>query len=544
MKQFSWLLLIGICILAGMLRLYGLGANPPALTWDEAAWGYNAYALGIDGRDEFGKFLPYEYLESFGDFKPPVYAYAALIPIKLFGLNEFATRFPSALFGILTVLLSYFLVKRLFYGVKYVELYALFTAFLLAVSPWHIMLSRAAFEANVVTFLLVLGIWLFLKAIQENPWYLVISAISFALSFYTFNTPRIVAPILVLLLGVSFYKELFKVKKQLISAIVVGALLVLPLTPFLLSPQASLRFKEVNIFTDAEVIKRANQEIANDNNAYWSKILHHRKIIYGFEYIRHYLDHFTFEFLFMKGDSNPKFSTRDVGSLYIFEIPFFIAGIIILLKRREGYWWLVPLWMLIAIIPAATARETPHALRIATSLPMFQLFSAIGLTWFVVWLKKYPKAVQGAAFVLLVFMMLFNISYFVHGYYAHYPREYSTEWQYGYKESIQYVASVADDYDEIHITDAMGRPYAYYLFYLKTDPRDFRKEAVVHRDAFGFVSVSSFDKFKFLRIVKPGEKTGKKILYVSTPGEMPKGGNVLREFKSLNGQTQLVAYII
>ena len=96
-------ILIAIIIFAAFLRFYQLGQNPPSLTWDEAAWGYNAYSIGIDGKDEFGRFLPIDYLESFGDFKPPVYAYLDVLPVKFFGLNEFAVRFPSALFGVLTV---------------------------------------------------------------------------------------------------------------------------------------------------------------------------------------------------------------------------------------------------------------------------------------------------------------------------------------------------------------------------------------------------------------------------------------------------------
>ena len=107
------LFLILVLIIAAFLRFFQLGGNPPSLTWDEAAWGYNAYTIGLDGKDEFGKFLPYQYLESFGDFKPPVYAYLDIIPVKIFGLNEFAVRFPSALFGVLTVLVTYFLTKKI-----------------------------------------------------------------------------------------------------------------------------------------------------------------------------------------------------------------------------------------------------------------------------------------------------------------------------------------------------------------------------------------------------------------------------------------------
>ena len=240
--------LIFILLVALVLRFYQLGTNPPSLTWDEVAWGYNAYSLGLDGRDEFGAILPYSYLESFGDFKPPLYAYLGIIPVALFGLNEFATRFPSAFFGVLSVLVAYLLTKIIFHKSQYSNYYAWTTAALLAISPWHIMLSRAAFEANVASFLLISGVWLFLEAVQGRKWLLVLSAVCFVASMYTFNSARIVAPILVIGLSIVYFKKLFIYKKILSSAIVVGLLLFLPLVPFLVSPQASLRYKEVNIF--------------------------------------------------------------------------------------------------------------------------------------------------------------------------------------------------------------------------------------------------------------------------------------------------------
>src|SRR5438876_12140267 len=123
MKKYILWFLLFIVAIAAFLRLVQLGTNPPSLTWDETAWGYNAYSLGLNGRDEFGRFLPLDYLESFGDFKPPLYAYLDILPIKVFGMTEFAVRFPSALFGILAVLLTYFLVKQIFKKSTYAEEY-------------------------------------------------------------------------------------------------------------------------------------------------------------------------------------------------------------------------------------------------------------------------------------------------------------------------------------------------------------------------------------------------------------------------------------
>lgn len=528
--------LIGIVFLAAFLRFFQLGINPPSLTWDEAAWGYNAYSLGIDSKDEFGRLLPFDYLESFGDFKPPMYAYLDILPVKLFGLNEFAVRFPSVFFGVLTITVSYFLTKRIFYNLEFSQAYAFITAFLLAISPWHINLSRAAFEANIASFFIISGVWLFLKSIQDNRRYLALSAISFVLSFYTFNTARIVVPLLTVGLAVVYRKQIFEKKKEFIMGIAVGILLLLPIVQFLLSPQASLRFKEVNIFSNISIIERTNQEIENDKKAWWSRIIHNRRLAFGVEYITHYFDNLSPSFLFIKGDGNPKFSTQDVGQLYLFEMPFLIAGIFLLFRRREGNWFIIPLWLFIGIIPAATARETPHALRIETTLPTFQILTAYGLTHFL-------RQISNIKIYFLVFLfLLFNFLYYYHGYYTHYPREFSGEWQYGYKESIAYVESVQDKYDQILITTAMGRPYIYYALFTKTDPETFRKTAVVKRDAFGFVKVSGFLKYRFADNLSSITGKTKKTLYVDTTVRVHPKGDVLKKFYLLNGEVALVAY--
>lgn len=525
-----------IVMLAAILRFWQLGVNPPSLTWDEAAWGYNAYSLGIDARDEFGRFLPLDYLESFGDFKPPVYAYLDVVPIKIFGLNEFAVRFPSAFFGVLTVLITYFLTKRIFASRENI---ALLSALFLAISPWHVMLSRAAFEANVATFFLVAGVFFFLKGVYDKNQYIIFSIISFVISVYTFNTSRIVAPLLVLLLGFAFRKQLLENKKQTFIAIIVGIILILPTFRFLLTPAASLRFKEVNIFSDSGVVTTANQEVANDNNAFWSKILHNRRFGYAVSYLRHYFDNFNPGFLFIKGDGNPKFSSQTVGEMYLWDLPFFIAGIFLIFRKKEGAWWLVPVWLVVGIVPAATARETPHALRIETTLPTFQILIAYGFSQFLLAIRKMKQFKMLAVFSGI--LLFANFFYFFRDYRVHYPHEFSGEWQYGYKDSIEYVKSVQDKFNNIYVTSELGRPYIYYLFYTKTDPRSFRENSIARRDVFGFVTVDRFDKYRFLSSNTKIEKN-KRNLFINTPKNVPPGANELKKFYLLNNNISLVAY--
>ena len=546
-RKYSIAVLLLIVIAALFLRLYKLSVNPPSLTWDEAAWGYNAYSIGIDGRDEFERFLPLNYLESFGDFKPPVYAYLDVLPVKIFGLNEFAVRFPSALFGVLTVIATYFLVKRIFWKSKLKESYALMSALILAISPWHIMLSRAAFEANVATFFIVLGILLFFAGIQKGSWLLLLSVASFVFSIYTFNTARVVAPILLLILAFAFRKNLLERKRETLFAIFLGIILILPTVKFLVSPQASLRFKEVNIFSDIGVIQNTNQEISNDNNAAWSKIIHNRRFAFVVSYLSHYFDNLNPGFLFIKGDGNPKFSTQTIGEMFLWDLPFFVAGIFLLFRKKEGYWWIIPVWLIIGIVPAATARETPHALRIETTLPTFQMIVAYGVVFSFEIISKIKYQIlkiqiKYLIFSLSILFLIFNFLYFYHDYLVHYPRIYSGEWQYGYKESIKYVSSVYNQYSNIEVTTDLGRPYIYYLFYTKKDPRGFRKTVEVTREIFGFVNVKGYDKYLFMKDLKIAPN--KKVLYVNSAINTPKKAKILKTFYLLNGDPVLKAYAL
>ena len=137
-----------------------------------------------------------------------------------------------------------------------------------------------------------------------------------------------------------------------------------------------------------------------------------------------------------------------------------------------------------------------------------------------------------------------NFVYFYHNYFSHYSHQYSGEWQYGYKESIDYVKSVENNFDYIQVTNALGRPYIYYLFYTKTNPDEFRKTADIQRDAFGFVTVKSFGKYIFPTDYNYSLSKTKKVLYINTPYKLPENIKIQKTFYLLNGQAVLVAYTI
>jgi hypothetical protein len=409
---------------------------------------------------------------------------------------------------------------------------------LLAISPWHINLSRAGFEATIAHFFVVSGIYLFLVS-QRRPKVLLFAWIPFALSIYTFNSARYVVILLSIGLILFIRKEILKNKRLFLGGIVVFFIILIPILGHLISAESRLRFTEVSIFTDQETIEAANARMEQDGNTFFSKLVHNRRIGYLRLYILHFLDHFQPSFLFIRGDGNPKFSIQEVGQLYLLEAPFLVLGLTMFLKEPRIA--LLLLWWLIAgIIPAAAARETPHALRILNTLPTWQIFIAYGIVETFQSIQN-PRRRSFLA-VIILGGYLWSVAYYLHNYFVHYPREYASEWQYGYREAIHEIKDIYKNYDEVRITGKIGRPYMYTLFYLQFDPEEYFKTKRSYFDASGFYHVDGFANFVFgSNTQSEHESPGRKVLIIEDVQRYP-GTGALSVVRLPNGDPTLVIY--
>ncbi len=538
-KSKELVIFLAILILAAFLRFYKLGKIPPALNWDETAQAYNAYSILKTGKDEHQKSFPHVYLTSFGDYKPPLYTYLTVPSLYFFGNNAFAVRFVSSLSGLITVGATYYLVKEIFKDRKKIKNnLALIVSFLLAISPWHIQLSRAAYEANLATLLTTTGVLFLLKGIKKKK-YLYLSAILFALSFYTFNTPRVFVPLLGLSFVVTHFKKIWQNKKHFILAAGLFILIVAPLVPHMLSEEGRLRYREVNIFSNIKPLQQANQRMQIDNNTWWSRILHNRRFVYSRLFLKHYFDHFKAKYLFFTGDRNPRFSSQDVGQLYLFSLPFLVMGIIYLIKainkkehsikETNNKIIFVFLWFFTAIIPAATARETPHALRTEVILPTFQIFIGYGIIMFWDKIKKAKKNKKFKKYLQIstISVYLLFLFYFLHNYFVHYPIKYASEWQYGYKEAFEYTAQVEDEYEKIIVSKNLGRPYIYFLFYNQYPPQKYWEDKRENIKPFGVREVNGFGKYYF--VDKGDDIDAPNALWIMPPSQKPKNAKIIKE---------------
>jgi len=547
-KILPTILIIIIGVLALFLRTYKIASIPPSLSWDEVSIGYNAYSILKTGLDEHGKFFPIDTFVAYGDYKPPFSIYLTVPFIAVFGLNELSIRLPSALFGTLTVLLTYVLVMQLFRSTKnrtvWVQGLSMVSSLLLAISPWHINLSRAGFEANIALFFIALGVYFILRAREQRKyWY--VAWVPFVLSVYTFNSARYFAPLLSLVLFIAFFKDVKKQWQTFIIGVAITGALLLPIVPHIMSKEARLRFTEVNIFTDSSVVVTANERVAYDGNLMLGKIIHNRRVGYALSYLRHFADNLQPSFLFIQGDGNPKFSTRVVGQLYIIEAPFLVIGILSMFAMYPKVAWILLLWILLAILPAATARETPHALRILNSLPTWQIFVAFGILSVgdaIMRIRnKYHTVLRYVCIAILLGVYGFSVGYYLHNYYAHYARKYSGEWQYGYREGIQFAQTIESKYDTIYLSSTIGRPYMYTLFYTGFDPKEYMRIKDASFDTAGFYHVNGFGKYKFVDSM-PGDGLQTKTLYITDPGWVPSDARIIKTVTLLDGTPRLVIF--
>lgn len=543
-KYNSLFILCVIVFLAGILRMYNISINPPSLSWDEVSIGWNAYSIFKTGKDEHERVFPLDTFIAYGDYKPPLSIYLTVPSVFVFGLNEFSVRFPSALFGTLTVLLTYFLVKELFIRNKNQKLFSrdlpLLSAALLAISPWHNNLSRAGFEATIALFFVVGGVLLLLMAMRY-PKIWPVAWLPFIGAIYTFNSSRYTVP----LLGIGCVYIARKHIRQHVAAFCLGLgialVCLMPIAGHLISKEARLRYTEVNIFTDPSVVVTANKRIEEAGNAWWAHIVFNRRVGYARSYLLHFFDHFQPEYLFVKGDGNPKFSIQDVGQLYMGEAPFLAIGIIAMCVGYPFAGLFLLYWIIVSIIPAAVARETPHALRTLNTLPTWQIFIAFGIL--TVWQavsKIRTNIFRGILGIFFIGLYIYSVIYYLHTYYTHYPKEFSGEWQYGYKQALDYVKPIEKNYDTIYMTESIGRPYMYALFYKQTDPNIFFRTKDAAFDAAGFYHVYGFDKYKFIE--KMPDYCNGSCLFIDRAGNEPEGANILQTIPLLNGVPILSIY--
>jgi 4-amino-4-deoxy-L-arabinose transferase-like glycosyltransferase len=211
-----------ILLIGALARFLCLGSFPPGLNQDEASIGFDAWSLLRWGMDRCGDSWPVLFV-SWGSGQNVLYAYLSMPFLALFGLSAASLRLCAAFWGSVS-LLAFWLTARRALG----RGFGLLALTLLALNPWHLLLSRWALESNLLPAFLLLGVWC-LGYVNRNPWMLCAAAALFALGLYAYGTAFLFLPLF--LLGASvrlFRRKAIRLRHWLI-ALDIFALIALPL---------------------------------------------------------------------------------------------------------------------------------------------------------------------------------------------------------------------------------------------------------------------------------------------------------------------------
>ncbi len=536
MSNRSTLLLLGVLLVATVLRFYQLASLPPSLEWDEVATGYDAYSILKTGRDQYGSFLPLT-IRSLDDYKPPLYTYLTVVSIALLGWNDFAVRAPAAVLGVLAVFTTYGMVGGLFKNKKIALLSALF----LAISPWHVNFSRLALETNSTIFFTTAGVWAFIAGLKRS-WLLPVSALLMGLNLYLYHNARVFVPLLGIIILILYAKELWVHKKALIASVVIISLFGIRLIPIVTSIEGQMRFNGTSIFSNASPLEideakktYASWRVIDNQNglSVYGTLFHNQYILFALRLFRNYLTHFDPNFWLFTNDY-PRHHVPEMGILYFIDLPLFLIGLYFLVQNRfKRAIILCFAWVLIAPIASAVTRDVPHALRVELMLPIFQIAISFGIVGLLAKLNNQHlwKKVIMVSIVLAYFL---NISFFLHKFLFHYARETSKYWQYGRQEAALFADSIKDQYNRVVVSTKLEQPHMFFLYYLKYDPIRYQKEGGTASGGWAEYR-NKFDKYEFKPISYDDMSDGF-TLFVGLPSEFPASREVLKKIQYLDGE--------
>lgn len=487
-------------------RVYKFGAVPAGLNQDEAFAGYEAWSLLNYGIDTAGYHNPV-YLTAWGSGMNALETYLMMPFIALFGLEVWVIRLPQLIVSCLSLYVSYLLVKRT------VNARAALTALLmLAVCPWHIIMSRWGLESNLAPGFLLFGLYFFVLG-TEKPRYLMLSALMYGLSLYTYATIWVYVPfiILVQLVYCMVYKKI-RFNRYLVFSGLILALFAAPLLLFLAVNYGYIDEIRTSFFSVPKLLYMRSGEISLDEKR--------RKLeLCGMLFIE-------------QNDGEIWNSPSKYGLFYYISMPFALFGLIFLIsrfikctKRREFCPDALIAIQFIVCLPQLILVKI-NATKVNMLLLPLVLLIALGAYYLSTVSRRQLLAALAAVYLVL-------FAGFEHYYFTEYDLETREHFSYGLSEALSFAE---DKGEKIYINETEF--YTKVLFYTQTPVDTFRDTVQYLYYPSSYLHAMSFDRYYFWADPYQPEDDAVYILAKDADlGKLPENG-----FKTKAFGEYLVAY--
>ncbi len=552
-----------IVILGCVLRFWNLAALPVSLNWDEVSHGFNAYSILKTGMDEWGRHFPLIF-RAFGDYKLPLYIYLTVIPVYFFGLSAFSVRFISALSGVLAIPGIFLLTKELFPEKKIIVWkYSLpleiVSAFLLSISPWHFFISRPALEANLALTLIIFGAYYFLRFLNKRS-SLLPGLIFLGFSMQAYNTARVFVPLFlvitsIVLSGKGIWQLVFPKSNKLknILALIIFCSSLFLVVSQVYSGEGSARYDKLKILSASIVFQIGAARSQSNLPPIIAKAIYNRPVYFVSTAIKNYLGYFSPAFYYQTWGAQDQFA---IAGKNLLTLPVYLLSILGLvsilfkLKNHKSNQFLL-IWLLLSPVAAALTSDPPQALRPNPMIPVLIIFASFGFAFL---LEKLPKKFSEIIFVIISVWIIFSFATYFYNYNTEYKVKYSSSWQYGYSQVMNFIKDYGSEYQKIFITKRYGEPHIFYAFFTKLPPQDiqpggdnirFAKSDWFWTDKIDnvyFINDWQIPKTSVatLPLESGGDVSTAKSLLVTSPDHVPVNAHVIETINFLDGSPAFI----
>jgi len=391
--KMEWLLVAVLLFLAAFFRLYRIHSQPASLWLDESLTALNALAI-IDGKS-----APLWGMTPLDRWRPDwvktsnLYLYYVVSVFKTFGTGYFGLKMVSVLPAVGSVAASYFLFKQISNRAV-----AFLSAFLLAVSQWHVTISRWGWDAVLMSFLQLISYGLLLRGVRtEKKWQLMLSGAVMGLCLYTYIASWIALATALLFMVAEPVLNRRTLRAALQHNFVFLAPCIVVFAPlighYLQHPaDMTVRISEVSLVVSIQTVQSFLPLLENFG-----------KYALMFNYT---------------GDGNPRHGLPHAPSLDFVTAMFFVMGLFYCLRCWKRSQAMLPLlWFAMGLQAGLLAdpNDSPNAYRIFMISPVVCYFSAVAMSVLcnALWrlqtrLKLNPKTIALAVLPAIAFVVSFN----------------------------------------------------------------------------------------------------------------------------------------
>lgn len=484
-----------IFMLACAVRFALFGKIPADINQDEAMTGYDALSLLLTGADSWGITHPV-YLTGWGSGTSILYALLAKLSFYLFDISLWALRLPQAIMSILSCYVFYRLL-RIFYDKKT----ALTGFFLISIIPWSVMNARWGLDGNLATAFGLCGFYFYCRAIKK-PFYLVLSAIFYALTMYAYAGFWV-------FIGITFIAQwgylwwLFdkKTRQTVFLSALLFVVMNIPLIWFILVNYGVVEEYRSAWFSVPKMIVWRGQEIGFDN--FYFKLV------------------MLFNVLIKQNDGWLSNMIPGYGLFYLFTPIFMLAGIVMLIRKAKTdvsakkfsfalcVLGQIAVGLIYALCIYAFSNRVSFLfipLMIAAILGIMTLKSAKLIWWLVI-------AVYLGSFCL-----------FAHTYFTRYNKMLAANYEYGFSFGLQKALARAEQLHQQNGADiyVLEEPYTYakVLFLSKVNPYQYRQTVEWYDYPNAYMQAKNFLYYQFVRSADVNQLTQGRI-YIAHTDKIP-----------------------